>query len=108
MLRESVFNPTLMNSVIGPMSCGETSKHDENGTEVSGEPAKSVYVPYDGWKDDITATLPTNLPGAKWRRVFDTSTEFEATNNHWHPATPVAGNTYKVATRSVVILVEEP
>ncbi|MDB5313821.1 MAG: glycogen debranching enzyme [Gemmataceae bacterium] len=79
-----------------------------DGTEAAGEPASSVYVAYNGWKDDITATLPANLPGTRWRRAFDTATAHEPAGNHWQPPAPVTGPTYKVAARSVVLLVESP
>jgi glycogen operon protein len=78
-----------------------------DGTEVQGEPTKSLYVAYNGWKDDIVANLPANLPGAKWRRVFDTSAEYESKSSFFDPPEPVA-STYKVAARSVVILGEAP
>jgi glycogen operon protein len=77
-----------------------------DGTEVKGEPARSLYVAYNGWKEDITATLPANLPGAKWRRAFDTSSGLEPKNNFFDPPELVGAGKYKVAARSVLILVE--
>jgi hypothetical protein len=68
----------------------------------------SIYVTYNGWKDDVVATLPANLPGGKWRRAFDTSAAHEAKNNSFDPPEPVGAGKYKVAARSVLILVEGP
>jgi glycogen operon protein len=79
-----------------------------DGTEVKGEPARSIYVAYNGWKGDIAAALPANLLGAKWRRAFDTSAAHEAKSNLFDPPEPVAAGKYTVAARSVVILVEGP
>jgi isoamylase len=79
-----------------------------DGTEVAGEPAASIYVAYNGWKKDINATLPDNLPRTNWQKVFDTSAEFESANNFWDPPTVVGGGRYKVAAKSVVILAERP
>jgi hypothetical protein len=54
------------------------------------------------------ATLPANLPGAKWRRAFDTSAALETKNNLFDPPELVGAGKYTVAARSVVILVETP
>jgi isoamylase len=78
-----------------------------DGTE-SGDSATSIYVAYNGWKDDIVATLPGNLPGNHWNLAADTDGNLESNDNSFNPPKPYNGQTYRVAARSVVILIEKP
>jgi isoamylase len=79
-----------------------------DATEAKGESVQSVYVAYNGWKEGIQATLPSNLPKGHWKAVADTSGKFEDKGNVFDPPQAVDDMKYKVAARSVAVLIEEP
>lgn len=76
---------------------------------VQGDPARSIYVAYNGWTDVVTAALPPPLPGNAWYQVADTSAAALATFGGIHAPgaeTQIDGPSYSVAGRSVVALIE--
>ena len=79
-----------------------------DGTEAH-DPADSLYVAYNGWSGDITATLPPNLPGKQWFRVADTGAWMEMDDNCKAAGSEDAltGPTYGVHARSLVLLMEK-
>jgi isoamylase len=76
---------------------------------VSGEPAASIYVGYNGWSDWVTATLPSNLPGKQWYRVMDTSDWMESRDNSNAPGQEEAltSSSYALSARSLLLLIEK-
>lgn len=73
------------------------------------DPARSIYVAYNGWTDLVTANLPPPLPGNAWYQVADTSASALTFGNIHPPGQEVRLNnsTYGVAGRSVLLLVEK-
>jgi isoamylase len=69
----------------------------------------SIYVAYNGWSDRVTATLPANLPGKRWYRVADTAGWMETRDNFNAPDQEelLAGASYTLAGRSVLLLIEQ-
>lgn len=78
-----------------------------DGTEV-GDSSASIYVAYNGWKDDITATIPATAPGNHWCLAVDTSAALEDQDNSFEPPRRRNESRYNVAARSVIVLVEQP
>jgi isoamylase len=78
-----------------------------DGTEAD-DPAASILVGYNGWKDSVRATLPGNLPGKHWFRVGDTAQFLEADGNLREPDQEdrLDGPTYNVNGRSLLLLIE--
>jgi len=76
-----------------------------DGTEI-GDTATSIYVAYNGWHEDINATLPDNLPTGQWHTVLDTSSVHESNSNVFVPANLPGIKQYKVTARSVGVFVE--
>ncbi len=79
-----------------------------DGTEL-GDSATSIYVAYNGWSEDVIATLPANLHGRRWFRVADTDAWMEDRDNIVEPGQEEAldGPTYVVNPRSVLLLLEK-
>jgi isoamylase len=61
-----------------------------------GDPARAIYVAYNGWSGPVDFTLP---PGHSWVRVGDTSTGFTEA--------ALSASTYTVAARSLLLLLEK-
>ncbi|MEJ7636529.1 MAG: hypothetical protein WKF75_00705 [Singulisphaera sp.] len=45
------------------------------------DPAHSIYVGYNGWRQPVTITLPAASSGRAWHRVGDTAARMESLNN---------------------------
>jgi glycogen operon protein len=73
------------------------------------DPAPSIYVAYNGWRDLVTATLPPPLSGNTWYQVADTSAAALTFGNFHPPGKEVLlrDSTYGVAGRSVLLLIEK-
>jgi glycogen operon protein len=78
-----------------------------DGSEFN-DPAATIYFAYNGWKDTVTATLPANRPGKKWRCVADTAAWMEPADNINSPGNeePLANRQYNLHGRSAIILIE--
>jgi isoamylase len=78
-----------------------------DGTE-AGDGATSIYVAYNGWSAKVTATLPPPTAGKSWYRVADTGAWWESAGNSADPGQEdrMAGATYELAARSVLVLIE--
>jgi isoamylase len=74
-----------------------------------GDPAKAIYVAYNGWTEAVTATLPAPPAGTSYRLVADTSAVAAAWGNWTAPGSSreIASGTYAVAARSLVVAVAE-
>jgi isoamylase len=74
----------------------------------AGDSAASVYVAYNGWSGQVTATLPAPRPGKAWYRVSDTAAWMESQGNFTEPGQEqqLGGGTYGLAGRSVLLLIE--
>jgi isoamylase len=72
-----------------------------------GDPAKALYVAYNGWSGDVTFTLPTPPAGTTWHRVTDTSTWAEGPDQVRQPGTedPLDGTPYVLRERAVLVLI---
>jgi glycogen operon protein len=79
-----------------------------DGTEC-GDSAPSIYVGYNGWKDEVAVTLPTNLAGKKWYRVADTAAWMEDQENSKNPGQedPLPEGPYGMKGRSILLLIEK-
>jgi glycogen operon protein len=79
-----------------------------DGTEL-GDTATSVYVAYNGWSGEVTATLPANTTGHRWFRVADTDQWMEDQDNFEAPGAeePLDHSTYKLHPRSLLVLIEK-
>ncbi len=79
-----------------------------DGTEL-GDSAASLYVAYNGWSGDVTATLPANTDGLRWFRVADTDQWMEDQDNFEAPGEeePLEQSSYILNSRSVLILIEK-
>src|SRR5262249_48775816 len=78
-----------------------------DGTEF-GDPARSIYVAYNGWQDRVSARLPASQTGNRWHRVSDTAAWMEDQDN-FTPAGQeqrLDGETYDLHGRSLLILIE--
>jgi glycogen operon protein len=78
-----------------------------DGTEV-GDSSASIFIAYNSFFADITATFPANLPGNHWFLVADTSASLEAQDNIANPPRRIDSLTYNTTARSVAIFVEQP
>jgi glycogen operon protein len=76
---------------------------------VAGEASASIYIAYNGWSGAVIATLPNNLPGKNWYRVADTAAWMEGRDNITAVGQEdlLAGNTYSLAGRSLLLLIEK-
>jgi isoamylase len=74
-----------------------------------GDSFQSIYVAYNGWSGDVTATLPTNLAGKRWYRVSDTAARMESHDNFNAPGSEeqMDNTPYKLTGRSLLILLEK-
>jgi isoamylase len=74
-----------------------------------GDSAASLYIAYNGGAGEVTATLPTNLPGKRWYRVADTAASLEKQGNFAGTGQEprLATPTYTLAGRSFLILIEK-
>ncbi len=79
-----------------------------DGTEL-GDSAASLYVAYNGWSGEVTATLPANTTGKRWFRVADTDQWMEDQDNFEAPGAeePLNNPTYKLHPRSILVLLEK-
>ena len=79
-----------------------------DGTEM-GDSAHSLYVAYNGWSSEVTATLPANSTGKRWFRVADTDQWMENQDNFKAPGAEDLLNDpkYKLHPRSVLVLIEK-
>jgi isoamylase len=70
--------------------------------------AASIYVAYNGWSGNVTATLPAPRPGKSWYRVSDTASWMESQGNFADPGAEqvLGGATYDLAGRSLLLLIE--
>jgi glycogen operon protein len=73
------------------------------GADLEGETAAAIYFGYNGWTDDLTATLPSAPDGTQWYLVVDTASELPAAAPG--AQTVIEGSTLSVADRAVVIAV---
>ncbi len=64
-----------------------------------------VYLAMNAWEEALDFVLPQTFgDGTPWRRWIDTSLQSPEDIVPWQSAVPIAGSTYKVAARSVVVL----
>ncbi|HEY1014012.1 MAG TPA: alpha-amylase family glycosyl hydrolase, partial [Herpetosiphonaceae bacterium] len=79
-----------------------------DGTQF-GDGASSIYVAYNGWSGNVTATLPANLPGKRWYRVGDTAPWMEGQDNFRAAGQEELLNvtSYGLAGRSLLLLIEK-
>jgi len=79
-----------------------------DGTEFQ-DPAPSIYVGYNSWKDPVPVTLPPPAAGRKWMRVADTSAFLESAGNIKDPGEedPLNSPNYQMNGRSVLLLIEK-
>jgi isoamylase len=78
-----------------------------DGTEAN-DPAASIYIGFNGWKDKVRATLPPNQPGKSWYRVADTDNFLESENNIREPGKEdrLTDPSYGINGRSILLLIE--
>lgn len=76
----------------------------------AGDPARSLLVAYNGWKDGIVVHLPAPAPGHAWYLMGDTHPWLEGDDNFFTDADAPALDepTYLLGARSVLLLVERP
>ena len=74
----------------------------------AGDDAASIYVAYNGWSAEVTATLPAPRAGISWYRVGDTAAWMESSGNFVDPGQeePLDGATYGMTGRSLLLLIE--
>jgi glycogen operon protein len=79
-----------------------------DGTEF-GDPARAIYVGYNGWQDPVSITLPTPSPGNAWFRASDTAEWMENGGNFREAGKEdkLADRDYKMDRRSVLLLIEK-
>lgn len=79
-----------------------------DGTEF-GDDVQSIYVAYNGWRDQVKVVLPDNLSGKRWFRVCDTAGWMESEDNFKSPGREdnLPQREYWMAGRSVLILIEK-
>ncbi|MDQ3336674.1 MAG: isoamylase [Myxococcota bacterium] len=79
-----------------------------DGTEL-GDSAKSIYVAYNAWSGQVTATLPALPSGRSWYRVADTAAWMESRGNAVNAGQEerMGNATYDLAGRSVLVLIEK-
>jgi glycogen operon protein len=75
----------------------------------AGDPAASIYVAYNGWSDEVDVKVPAPRAGKAWRLVGDTAAHMEGRGNFNEPGqeTALGGDTYGVAGRSLLLLIEQ-
>lgn len=71
----------------------------------AGDPARSIYVGYNGSTGTVIAHLPAPADGHAWVRVLDTA-EAEVAAPGDEPT--IAGDTYDTVARSIMIALEVP
>ena len=71
--------------------------------------AASIYVAYNGWKEEVTVTLPGTSAGKKWHRVADTAAWMEDQENSKDPGKEdvLTDSKYGMKGRSVLLLIEK-
>ncbi len=72
-----------------------------------GDTSPSLYVAYNGWSGEVTATPPAAPKGTQWRRAIDTS-PWGSAFGHVQTDGPVVEGTYVVRPRSLVVLLAAP
>ena len=74
-----------------------------------GDSVHSIYVAYNGWKDQVTATLPANTSGKKWYRVADTASFIEIKDNFNSAGAEelLTDPSYTLAGRCLILLIEK-
>lgn len=79
-----------------------------DGTEF-GDPARSIYVGYNGWQDPVNITLPALSPGHAWFRAGDTAARMENEGNFREVGKEdkLTDRNYKMDRRSVLLLIEK-
>jgi glycogen operon protein len=78
-----------------------------DGTEC-GDPAASIYVGYNGWREPIPISLPTPLTGHSWYRASDTAAWMENQGNAQDAGQEdrLDSRSYQMDRRSVLLLIE--
>jgi glycogen operon protein len=78
-----------------------------DGTEFH-DPARSIYVGYNGWRLPVTITLPSPASGRAWYRAGDTAAWMEDQANFKDPGQEDRLNdrTYEMKERSILVLIE--
>ena len=78
------------------------------GTAAPDEPARAIYVAYNGATTAVAATLPAPTAGAAWYVVADTGAWFEDHSNFYAPGAEyrMNGRRYDVGARALAIFVE--
>ena len=78
------------------------------GTAAPDEPARAIYVAYNGATTTVAATLPAPTAGAAWYVVADTGAWFEDHSNAYAPGAEyrMNGRRYDVGARSLAIFIE--
>lgn len=73
-----------------------------------GDPARSIYVVYNGGTASVAATLPPHDADTHWFRVADTAAWLEPEGNAHEPGDEyqMKGSVYDVASRSLALFVE--
>jgi len=69
-----------------------------------GDTARSLYVAWNGWAADITATVPAAGGGKAWYVAGDSASGAFAASG---AEMPLGGATLDVKARSVAVLVEQ-
>jgi glycogen operon protein len=74
----------------------------------AGDPARSIYVAYNGATAQLAITLPAPAPGAAWYRAADTGAWKEAAGNFDAPGAEykMNGRSYDLAARALAIWIE--
>jgi glycogen operon protein len=80
-----------------------------DGAATPGEPARGLFVAYNGGTASSRVTLSRFAPGTRFHRVADTASWMEGADNIAAPGSEVAlgGQIYDVHPRSVVLLIEQ-
>ncbi|MCA9620513.1 MAG: glycogen-debranching protein, partial [Myxococcales bacterium] len=79
--------------------------------EEAGDPARSLFIAYNGWDQGIVVTLPATATGQTWHLVSDTHAWLEGEGNFYAPGQePVLPqqDEYLLGGRALLILVESP
>lgn len=72
------------------------------------DPARALFIAYNGWTDGVTFALPPAPSGQPWRILADTAPWLEGDHNAFLPGDepPLPDDTYLVNGRSVVVLID--
>lgn len=80
-----------------------------DGTESSpADSVHSIYVAYNGWRDEVRIKIPAASASRSWYRVGDTATWMEPRGNFNDPGSEeqLHSNDYEMKGRSLILLIE--